>query len=338
MQALKELLFRLCSAPGTSGWEDAAAEVIRAELSRFGRVEQDCMGNITAHMGKAGAQRHVLLDAHMDQVGLVVTYIDENGFLKVAPAGGVDRRVLPGSPVTIYGEEKIQGIVCCLPPHLSDGGEEKVAAVDRMSVDAGLPKEEAERLIPLGSRIVVDGPPRELLGTRVASAALDDRAGVAALIRCAELLTEEPIGCELTLLCSSREETGAEGAKTAAYSAKPTEAIIVDVSFAAQPGVPREKACPLGGGPMIGRAPLLSRLLSDRLAELAEEYQIPYQLEIMGGSTGTNTDEIAALRGGVPSAMVSIPLRYMHTPAEIVDLEDIEHTAQLLAAYIRGVA
>ncbi|MGX8702736.1 M20/M25/M40 family metallo-hydrolase [Caproiciproducens sp.] len=337
MDELKRLVFRLCAAPGTPGDENAAAKTAVEELSRYAQARIDKMGSVIAKMGKPGAEKHILLDAHIDQIGLIVTNIDKHGFIRVDRSGGVDRRVMPGSPVTIYGRETLTGIVCCTPPHLSDGSEDKVLPVEKMAVDAGLSREEAEKLIRPGDRILFCAAPKSLLGTRVTAPGLDDRAGVAALIRCAQLLSGCDLGCEVTLLFSSREEVGGQGALTGAYSVNPTHAVIVDVSFAKQPHVPPEKCGKLGGGPMIGIAPPLDREMAGAMIETAKKNGIPYKLDVMGGSTGTNSDEIAASRRGVKSELVSIPLRYMHTPVEVVDLTDLEDTARLIAEYIKGV-
>ena len=337
LQAVRELIFRLCAAPGTPGDEQSAAGVAAEELSKYGETVIDNMGNVVAKLGKLGAKTHIMLDAHIDQIGLIVTGIDDAGFLHVDRCGGVDRRVLPGAPVLVYGREVLTGIVCCTPPHLSNGSEEKVEPVDKLAIDVGLKKEEAERLVRPGDRILFHSEPKSLIGSRITAAGLDDRAGVAALIRCVQLLADADLNCELTVLCSSREEVGGQGAVTGTYAVNPTQAIAVDVSFAAQPDVPPEKCGKLGGGPMIGIAPALNRALSDKLIGLAQARNMPYKLDVMGGSTGTNCDEISITRRGVPAALVSIPLRYMHTPVEVIDLGDVERTAELMAAYTREV-
>ncbi|MBW7572696.1 M42 family peptidase [Caproiciproducens sp. AGMB10547] len=337
MDELKGLVFRLCAAPGTPGNENAAAKAAGKELSKYAKAHVDKMGNVIAKMGKLGAEKHILLDAHLDQIGLIVTNIDKHGFLRVDRTGGVDRRVLPGSPVTIYGKEVLTGVVCCTPPHLSDGSEDKLVSVDKMAVDAGLSKAEAEKLVRPGDRILLHAAPKSLLGTRVTAPGLDDRAGVAVLIRCAQLLAGCELNCEVTVLLSSREEVGGQGAVTGAYSVNPTHAVIVDVSFAEQPNVLPEKCGKLGGGPMIGVAPILNRSMIDGMIETAKKNHIPYKLDVMGGSTGTNSDEIAITRKGVKAELISIPLRYMHTPVEVIDLKDVEHTARLIAEYIKGV-
>ncbi|MVB11137.1 putative aminopeptidase YsdC [Caprobacter fermentans] len=337
MEELEQLIFRLCSAPGTPGGESPAAEAAAAELSGLAKVQTDRMGNLTAEFGNPDAREHVLLDAHLDQIGLIVTGIDENGFLKIGRCGGTDARVLPGGAVTVYGAETLCGVVCCTPPHLQEGGEDKVEPVDKMAVDVGLSHDEAEKLVRPGDRVLFRTNPKRLLGTRVSAAGLDNRAGVAVFCRCAQILKQEKLNCKVTVLFSAQEETGGAGAKTGAFAARPTQAIAVDVSFAKQPGVPDVNLGSLGGGPMIGIAPVLSRSMTDRLIGLAEEKKMPWTREIMGGGTGTNSDEIATTGSGVPTALISVPLRYMHTPAEVIDLKDIENTAQLIAAYLREV-
>lgn len=337
MEGLRRLIFRLCGAPGVSGEEAPVLRAAREELEKYASVRADALGNLTAEMGKKDAEEHVLLDAHLDQIGLIVTRIDDAGFLRVDRCGGVDRRVLPGSPVAVLGRETLRGIVCCTPPHLAGEDKEKVPPVEKMAVDVGLSRDEAERLVSPGDRILFYSEPKNLLGTKVSAAGLDDRAGVASLIRCAQILSGEDLNCRLTVLCSTREEVGGQGAVTGAYSSAPTQAVAVDVSFALQPETPEEKCGKLGGGPMIGVAPILDRTMGEKLFAIASGRNMPHKADVMGGETGTNGDGIAVSRSGVRTALVSIPLRYMHTPAEVIDLRDVENTAQLLAEYIRGV-
>lgn len=341
MKELTELLRRLCDAPGTSGWEDAAAAVLMKELEAMAplaEIRKDAMGNVTAFLGDKTAPRQILMDAHLDQIGLVVTHITDDGFLKVANVGGMDRRVLPCSSVTVWGRETIPGVVSFLPPHLTKSDGDKYPELTEYSIDIGRTKEEAEAVISLGDRILVNGPVQPLLGTRVTGAALDDRAGCAALLLCAKALNDRILDCGVTFAFTGREEVGCEGAKTAAYLIEPTEALVVDVTFGDQPGVSKEKTGRLGGGPMIGVAPSLDRRMKDTLVSLAKEMELPYQLEVMGGTTGTNADTITVTKEGIPTVTLSIPLRYMHTPAEVIDTDDVITTARLLTAYVTGGA
>lgn len=332
MEHLQELLFRLCSAPGISGAEDGAVAAAERELAPYGVISRDMLGNLICTIGDPASERRILLDAHIDQIGLLVAGIDKRGFLRLAPCGGVDRRALPGTTVTVFGRETLRGVVCCLPPHLVEGGEEKVVPIEKMYVDVGLTKREAEELIVPGDRILWNAQPRALLGGRFTAAGLDNRAGVCTLIRCAELLTKPD--CCVVIQLSTREEVGGQGAKTGAYAHEPTEAITVDVSFAGQPGVPQQKSGKLSAGPMIGISPTLDKPMTDDFVRLAKEKDIPFQYEVMGGSTGTNADSIGTARSGVRCGLISVPLRYMHTPVEVIDPVDIENTARLIAAYI----
>lgn len=332
---LTELLQLLCGSFGTPGAESPAAKAAAGALAPYAEVKIDAMGNVLGVMGEKDAPRHILLDAHIDQIGLTVTSVDSKGFLKIASCGGMDRRVLPGARVWVLGKEKLLGVVCSTPPHLQSEKQEKFPSVEQMAVDIGKSREEAQELVSCGDRVVFCEKGKKLLSGRFSSPALDDRAGVAALIRCAELLSEEKtLPCRVTFLFSTQEETGGCGAMTGAYSVRAQEAVMVDVSFASFPGLPEEKTGELGGGPMIGYASSLTREISESLRELAIQNGIPYQLEIMGGSTGTNADEVGVSRGGVRTGLLSIPLRNMHTPVEIIDTDDIEHTARLLYAYV----
>ena len=327
------LLKELCAAKGVSGAENSAAAVAGAMLEKYMPVKIDALGSVTGR--KEGRGAHILLDAHLDQIGLIVTAVNSEGFLKVAKCGGADSRVLAASDVTVHGKKDIFGIIASTPPHLSKPEEEtKATDFEDMIVDIGMSAEKAKEIVSLGDRITFNAPYRELLGNRVSSPSVDDRAGVAAILRCLEMLEEKGVDCNLSVLFSVQEETGGSGAQTGAFAASPEEAIAVDVSFASAPGVSGEKYASLGKGTMIGYAPSLDYAMSKTLEKIAKEKEIPYQLEVMGGKTGTNCDEIQISGAGVKTALLSVPLRNMHTAVEVCDLEDIENTARLMAEYI----
>lgn len=337
--AVKDIILGLSGANGPSGAEGAAARLAMELLSDFTPVARDALGNVIAELGDVHSPNHILIDAHIDEISLVVTGIDDDGFLHVASCGGVDRRVLMGSEVSVMSKNKIGGIVCCRPPHLTVGEDvSKVPEMKDMAVDIGYPADKARELVPIGTRIALRGRAASLLGSRVSGKALDNRAGAAAIIRTVELL--EPkcsrLDCHVTALLSTREEVGHLAAGCAAFAVAPTQAVAVDVSFARYPGVPDEQSGKLGQGPMIGFSPVLSRAVSKKLTALADEKGIPWQYDVMGGRTGTNADDIAVTAGGIPTGLLSIPQRNMHTPVEVVDCDDVENTAQLLAAYIRS--
>jgi len=335
--ALIDILTGLSAAIGPAGAEGSAARLAMELLSDYAPIRTDALGSVVAELGDPDAAEHILLDAHIDEIGMIVTSVDEAGFVHVDHCGGADRRTLVGAEVYVLGTRKLSGVVCSIPPHLASQLDGKAPAWDKLYVDIGFPGDQAQKLVPPGSRVVVKSKPYHLLGDRVSGKALDNRAGAAALIRTVELLVSEnhPIPCRLTVLLSSREEVGGQGASAAAFASRPTQAVVVDVSFATQPGVSADKAGELGKGPMIGISPCLDHAISNRLMALADELDIPWQSEVMGGRSGTNADNIAVSREGIRCGLVSIPQRNMHSAAEIVDINDIEATAQLLARYVR---
>lgn len=334
---MKQKLFSLCSAEGVSGRNCKAAKVAYDLIAQYAdEVKTDKFGNLTARMGDKNGKT-LLLDAHLDQIGFIITFINEKGFLKLAPCGGVDTRILLGTNVKVHSlTGEINAVISCIPPHLlSAGAEDKSISMKDVWADTGLPADEVKKRISVGDYVTFAYMPQELINGNVTSPALDNRASVAALIRCAELLSKENIkDVNVVFVFSLAEELGGMGAQTAAFTIEPDEAIVVDVSFAKQPGVREYNVGILGKGPMIGISPTLSRNVYSRLFEIAKKSDIPYQTEVMSGSTGTNADDVSASRSGVPTGLISIPQRNMHTQVEIINLNDIENTARLIAEYV----
>jgi len=330
---MEELLLSLCAAEGVTGHETAAAAAAARLLARHCEdVRIDALGSVVGK--RHGSGPRLLLDAHLDQIGMAVTAVEEGGFLRVTPCGGMDLRTLAGQEVMIHGKEALYGVIPATPPHLSKS-EDKATEWKDILIDTGLPREALAELVPLGTRITLRTPPARLLGERLTAPALDDRAGMAAILRCLELLDREDT-CPLTVLFSTQEETfGQSGAKTAGFASGAESAIVVDVSFAMAPSLDEQRAPGiLGGGAMIGVSPALDEQMGETLRRLAREKDIPHTIEVMGGRTGTNADTLQGVAVGIPCALLSIPLRNMHTAAEIVDMRDIEAVAQLMAAYI----
>jgi len=331
---MEQLLRALCAAEGVAGHEKAAAEVAARLLSRHcENVRTDALGSVVGE--KPGKGKRLLLDAHLDQIGMAVTAIEAGGFLRVTPCGGMDIRILAGQEVTVHGREAVYGVIPATPPHLSKKDDKPPEWKD-IVIDTGLAAEALESLVSVGTRVSLRTPPARLLGERFTAPALDNRAGVAAILRCLELLEGEE-ACPLTVVFSVQEETfGQSGAKAAGFSSEAESAIVVDVSFAMAPGLSSQDAQgKLGGGVMVGFSPALDEGMSEALRRIAGEQDIPYSFEVMGGRTGTNADSLHGVAAGIPCALLSIPLRNMHSAAEIVDMRDIEATAQLMAAYIR---
>ena len=326
---MQKLLETLCALPAVSGCEYSAADAAAELLARHCDVTRDLLGSVIGT--RSGKGPHILLDAHLDQIGMVITGYEPGGFLHVAKCGAMDIRCLAAQEVMVYGKQPVRGFIPAGAPHL--GSSDKAPDWKDIVIDTGLSEETCRELIPLGSRVCLSAPPVRLLGERFASPALDNRAGVASILRCLELLQGNNLPT-ITVLFSVQEETGGAGAQAASLTAKANEAIVVDVSFAAAPGISREDAQgELGSGVLIGIAPTLDHEMSRRLLKTAKEHSIPHLPEIMGGASGTNADRIQA-PAGTPCALLSIPQRSMHTAAEVVDIQDIESTARLMAAYI----
>lgn len=332
---LQRMLCELCEANGVSGWEQEASETVEKYLKAYTtEIRRNAMGSLLGHIPGTGPR--ILLDAHMDEIGLVVTYVDENGFLHVAKNGGVDLRMLLGSEVTVWGKEPLYGVFCCQPPHLITSKEDYGKAPDIMelAVDIGFPAQQAKALVQPGDKISFRKTFHTFPNGKVTCKSLDDRAGVAAVLYCLECLKEKETNCDITVLFSVQEEVGTRGAGPGAFGVMPQQALCVDVSFAMSPGSPRHKCGDFGKGPMIGFSPVLSHRISHRLQRLAQDKGIPFQKEVMGGETGTNADAISLIGEGVEMGLLSIPLRYMHSPVETVVLQDIQNTGRLMAEYI----
>lgn len=332
----KALLKALCDAVGAPGGEAAAAAVATEILAPLGPCEISPLGSVICRVLPATEGKpHLLLDAHLDEIALIVLAVTEDGFLKVGACGGIDRRVISASQLTIHAEGgPLKGIVCSVPPHLQDDShKEKLQKLQEFSVDIGFSRERAEALVAPGDRVTVDGPFISLQNDLVASKALDDRAGCAVIIKAAEEIKAAAPDIGLSVVLSSMEEVGGMGAKTAAYTLSPTHAIAVDVSFAHVKGVPEHRTAKIGSGPMIGVAPVLAASVSSALKRVATHCQIPFTMEAMGRSTGTNADDIAVSRAGVKTGLVSVPQRNMHSPVEVVSIADVENAAKLIAKY-----
>lgn len=335
---MKEFFLRLLDTNGASGNEENASKLAACEISKYADVTVDKFNNVIATFGNKDANKHILLDAHIDQIGMIVTHIDEKGFIKFASCGGIDPRILPGMSVKILGKENVTGIVSNIPPHLSSLGSDKFLPINELSIDTGMEKEDLEEVISIGDRIKFNFSPIELLNNRISSQGIDNRAGVAAIVHCAEILfgVGALLPYKVTAVFSSQEETSGLGARTKSFEISPDEALVVDVSFARQPQFSENSQAKLSKGPMIGIAPILSRKISNKLIKISKESEIPYQLEVMGGRTGTNADSIAVSKAGVKTGLISIPIRYMHTQNEVVDIEDVKMTGKLMAYYIKN--
>lgn len=326
-----ELLENLTSPAGVAGEENSSFEALKGLFSQYGDVSCDDTGNIIIH--RDGKGKHILLDAHLDTIGFVVTGITDDGFVRLTKVGGIDMRAVEGAEIIIHGENDVYGVICTVPPHLSDG-ENRVSTDGTCVADTGMSKEDAEKVIAEGDKASFKRSFEKLGENRVSATYIDDRGGIAVLLKALEYTKTEK---EVTLVCSAQEETGGAGAACASFNIDADLSLSVDVSFATTPDSNAKECGKMNDGPMIGYSPILCREYSDLLVKIAKENNIPYQKEIMSGRTGTNADHITISKGGIPSALVSLPQRYMHTPVEVVDIRDIENCAKLIARFIERV-
>lgn len=328
-----ELINMRCSPSGfEAGTANTAAELMG---KYFDSVNTDRLGNIIGikRCGKDVA-RTLMLDAHIDQVGFIVTDVDDGGFVRVKSIGGIDCRVLPSSEVKILTEPPIYGVFTSVPPHLQNDGDGRGApTLDELYIDCGI-KNGAKELIKIGTPAVFAEKTEVLSGSIVSGGGIDNRLGFAVLLRVMDKLNVHKLNVDLALCGTACEEIGGAGAKTAAYALDPDFALAVDTTHASTHDCSNEQTFELGGGPLIGMGPNLDRGMSKKLVEIARDGNIKYGLEVMEGSTGTNAWQIQTVREGIRCALVSVPIRYMHTPTETADLNDAEAAAELIAQYI----
>lgn len=326
---IKNVLKNLCEADYMGGVGNAL-DVAESYLSEYAVVRRSAYNIIGKMEGKGDCS--ILLDAHIDEIGMMVVAVTDDGFVKVSAAGGIDYRMLAGMKVKIYGKETVLGVFCSVPPHLR-GGDKSVPKLDELYIDTGLGKK-AKEIISLGDRVVFKQTFKELQGDFVTAKSLDNRAGVAVLLCVAEQLKGKDLPCDVYFLFSDQEETTEAGAMTKTFEISPQKAIVVDVTFGNAPDIASDKSGVLGKGAMIGISPALGLTMCDELRAVAKETQIPHQVEVMGRRTGTNADVMVSVGSGVECGLVSVPLRNMHTPVEVVNVKDIESAADIITEYI----
>ncbi len=323
------MLSALSNSAGLPG-QDEILDVAEGYLKDLGATSRDVNGSLICTIGE-GTNR-VMLDAHIDEIGFLVTCIDGD-FIRVAACGGIDRRTVIEQEVVVYGKQELFGVFAGLPPHLKKD-EKKAPAVDDLFIDCGLTHDKLVELVSPGDRVGFKAPLKKMANDCVTSKSLDNRAGVAAIIKAASLIDTKLADCTLILSLSAQEELGCRGARTVAFAQEVDEAIVVDVSFGNGPDVSERDCGKVSEGAMIGISPVLNTTATNKLVSLAKDKGIPYQLEVTGKSTGTNADVISITKSGIKTSLISIPLRNMHTSCEVVSLCDIDSCARLIAEYV----
>jgi len=340
MTKLLPFLKEMISTSGLSGYEGPISNLIEEawqpltdelSVSRIGSLHG-------LRRGSGNDPRpSILLATHMDAIGLMVSGI-EDGFLRLSQIGGIDPRVLPGQLVLVHGQKDLPGVVVqppsfLLPPEASSGS----VPLANLFLDVGLSKREVSRQVRIGDLISFATSPIEMDETTLAGHSLDNRASVAALTHCLELLHSRKHTWDVWAVATVQEEETLGGALTSAFALQPQIAVAIDVTFAKGPGTPDDEAYPMGEGITLGWGPNIHPGIYKAVKEVADKLEIPNQLEPLPRNSGTDAMALQIAREGIPTMVISIPLRYMHTPVEIISLKDVKRTGRLLAEFITGL-
>lgn len=343
-QPAREFFDQLMTTPGVSGFEKPVQDVVRRFAAGFSsEIRADLHGNVMVGVN-SGAETRVMLAGHADQIGLIVSWIDDNGFLYFQTVGGWDAQQLVGQPVLIHGEQgPVPGVVGRKPIHLQDESERKqVATLKSMWIDAGFEsRDEALAVVAIGSSVTLRMGCQELHNALVAGPALDNRCGVWVVMEAARRASRLNPRCAIWAVSTVQEEIGLRGAQTAAYSLDPQIGIAVDVTHATDcPEMDRKQQghIRLGEGPVIVRGPNVHPQVAARLAEHARTGNIPSQAAALGRAASNDGSVLQISRGGVATGIVAIPNRYMHSGVETVSLRDLDHAASLIAGFCVSIA
>lgn len=338
-----QALYQLSTASGPPGYEGELAD-IAARLWRpyVDEVFTDALGNVIAHRKPSVAGPNpapaIMLATHIDEVSLIVSYIEDSGFLRVYPLGGADLRVVNGQEVLVHGKERLAGIIGVLPATLRRTSDrDKAPQWDELFIDVGLPGDVVKEQVGVGDLVTFAPPCLRLQNNRACGKAFDNRASVAAVFTALQRLHELTQALHLYAVATVQEEVGTRGAITSTFGISPQAAIAIDVGFGAMPGVDERDTLVLGKGPGITLGANIHRGMRQRLIDIAEQEGIAWQTEIAPGSSGTDAWGMQVSQAGVPTAVISLPLRYMHSPVETADLADLQSTARLLSAFIANL-
>jgi tetrahedral aminopeptidase len=329
----------LPALPGVPGHEEPAALEIGKAFRLFAdRVERDRAGNVLGWIeGKGDAPRpRALVAAHMDRIGFLVRAIEAGGFLRITEVGGFDLRTLLGKEVTIHSNPPIPALFATKPPHLQKRGEsERVPAIEDLYLDTGRPEAEVRRRVPIGTPVTFRQPPVDLVSGRVAAPGMDDRAGIAVLVGILESLRSERPFWDVVAAATVEEEFGVlcRGARNASEALDPQLGIAIDVTHGDMPGAREGDAFPLGGGPSLTVGANIHPMLFEGLRRSARQLSLPFAVEAWVDSA-TDAMDIQIARQGIPTAVVGIPCRYMHTGVEMVDPKDVDRTARMIAHFL----
>lgn len=333
---MQNIIKKLSDLRGASGHEyrinNEIAEMFRPYCDD---VRIDALGSVIAERkcGKENAPK-VMLEAHMDEIGLVVKSVTDEGYIYFSNLGGVDPRILPSSEVTIHGKSDVYGVVGMPPSTLFD--TEKSYKLKDLAIDTGLDAETVKSLVSVGDSITLPQSVGKLGKAQFSAKTMDDRASVAAILKVLENVKDADLNCDIYAVAAVQEEVGCRGGKTTSFSVMPDMAIAIDVTHGITPDN-SDNAIEVGSGTAMSKGPNIHPRLVERLEKTAIENNIPYNIEIDGGATGTDAWEIQVSGGGIPVALMSIPLKYMHTSVETLAISDVVDTANVITEFVKGL-
>ena len=335
---LEEMIVKMSSMMSITGHEDHESEALCAWLSPyFDGYDKDAMKNqiFVRYCGKPNAPK-ILIDAHFDEIGMMVSEVKEGGFLTVVNIGGVDTRILQAADVLIYGKETLHGIVASTPPHLSSPDDRgKLKKITELLIDTGYSREELEEIAPIGTPVGFFPKYQHLLGERITGKGFDDKACAACVASALMNVPKEDLAGDVYFLLSAHEETDRLGGVVCGgYSIMPDYAMVVDVNLGKTPDTPAADTVELGKGPSVTLSAVTDRRLTAMTLALAEEKEIKVQKSVSATSTGTNATSLGLVRGGISVVDVGLPLRSMHTYNEMLDLDDARALERLVTEFV----
>lgn len=339
MQSAREFLSLLSTGSGVSGFEASIASLVRERFTPLtDEVRCDGFGNVYSLKNGNGKRSKIMLAAHMDEIGLIVTKIDPRGFLRFTSIGGVDQRTLLSQEVLVHGSQTIPGIIGSLPPHLIQNPDSGQAVkMEEMAIDVGLSPSKLNEVIQVGDIITLRRETYSLLHNVMAGKSLDDRAGVVVMMVCLEELSHLQHTHDVIAVATTQEEVGVRGAITSAYTLNPDLAVAIDVTHASTPDTKGQVTFDLGKGPTVALGPNIHPAIYRHFSETAQEHRLPIQIEPIPGHSGTDAWAIQVTQAGIPTGLISIPLRYMHTSVETLDMQDVLNSGKLLAHFISSL-
>ncbi|MBB6216947.1 endoglucanase [Anaerosolibacter carboniphilus] len=337
---LEQMLKDMVETPGISGFEHTISDVIQKHFDGLADdSKKDRLGNLVIYKKGMGPNSiKIMLAAHMDEIGLMVKKIDDKGFIQFTNIGGVDQRTLLTQEVMVHGTKGLFGVIGTKPPHILDPSDRvKAIKMEDMLIDVGLSKEEVDKFVRVGDSITIHRKMINLQNGLISAKALDDRAGVAVMYECLQILQKLRHQCDVYAVATVQEEVGTRGAIVSTYDILPDIGIAIDVTFGSTPDLSKDEAYEIGKGPTIGLGANIHPKIYERFIQVAKDHNIPYQIEILPGHSGTDAWAMQVTQSGVATGLLSIPLRYMHTSVETLDISDIKNTGKLLAYFIASL-